>query len=192
MWKSAHDTGRRFWVAAAILASFALMSAASAQQTSSPSAGTFQKEEQKDVGTALQDLSKKLGKGPQILNGQAQITLLNNTPPAWKVTIVAGGVKFFYSDNSDYTDGPRSLGLGAGGSATFISNDASKCVKQFFLAMTVVAEGQAPANMTFQDGVGPGECLLHETVVLGPKSAVSEKDLRDPSLYSRLVLTHQR
>lgn len=104
------------------------------------------------------------------LNGTAQITLLNNCPPKWNVVILVAGIKFFYSDGTDYTDGPRSVMLSSGQSATFMSNDPEGCVQNYFVAMTVKAGNEEPKNMTYQDGVGPDECLLHTTLVLGPKN----------------------
>lgn len=100
----------------------------------------------------------------------AQVTVINNCPSSWGIVIAAAGVKFFYRDGTDYTDGPRVINLSSGQSATFTSNDSNKCVYQFFLAMTVTAPNQPPQNMTEQDGVPDGQCLVHESVTLGPKS----------------------
>jgi len=101
---------------------------------------------------------------------QAQITLINNCPSSWNVTIVSAGVKFFYRDGSDYTDGPRTINLTSGQSATFVSNDPEQCVYQFFLAMVVYIPKEGTKTLTFQDGVPEGECLIHESVILGPKA----------------------
>ena len=120
---------------------------------------------------------------------QCQITLINNCPPAWGVVIVAAGVKFFYRDGSDYTDGPRNVNLSSGQSATFVSDDAQKCVYQYFLAMTVTVPGEGAQNMTNQGSAGEGECLIHTSVTLGPKSAIAQNDLKRGSIIDVLTLT---
>ncbi|HTV54285.1 MAG TPA: hypothetical protein VMI06_05155 [Terriglobia bacterium] len=129
-----------------------------------------------DLTTASEKLLKDLNSlKPRSRDSYTcQITLINNCPSDWDVTILAAGVKFFYRDNTDYTDGPRNIDLRTGGSATFVSNSSEECTAQFFLAMTVQAGSEPPQNMTYQNGVPQDQCLLHESVILGPKSSVSE------------------
>lgn len=134
------------------------------------------------------DLVKALA-DVRIQNGTCQITLANNTPSSWGVTIVAAGVKFFYRNGTEYTDGPRNINLGSGGTATFISDDPDGCVFGIFVAMTVHVQGEGTQNMTYQDGVPDGECLLHMTVALGPASSVSEATLKDKSIHKRLSIS---
>lgn len=110
----------------------------------------------------------------QPASGRCSIILVNGCPPEWRVVILSGGVKFFYRDGAEYIDGPRPLNLSSGQSAAFFSNDANKCVHQFFLAMNVKAGDEAPVTMTHQDGVEPGKCLLRMTITLGPKRVLSE------------------
>ena len=124
-----------------------------------------------DLAAKAAELTSGLKQLAQAAGYVAQVTIINNCPPAWGVVIAAGGVKFFYRDGSDYTDGPRAINLSSGQSATFTSNDPNKCVGQFFAAMTVVVPNEPAQNMTNQDGVPEGQCLIHESVILGPKSA---------------------
>lgn len=121
---------------------------------------------------------------------QCQITIMNNCPAAWGVVIQSAGVKFFYRDNTDYTDGPRNVRLSSGQSATFVSNDANKCVYQYFAAMVVTVPGQGSQTFTTQDGVEDGKCLIHTTVVLGPKSeTLTTKQLTERGVKDVLGLT---
>lgn len=113
----------------------------------------------------------------QPANGRCTIILVNGCPPEWRVVILSGGVKFFYRDGTDHIDGPRPLNLGSGQSAAFFSNDANKCVHQFFLAMNVKAGDEDPITMTHQDGVEAGKCLLRMTITLGPKRVLSEVEI---------------
>lgn len=106
----------------------------------------------------------------------AQITLLNNTPSDWDAIVIAAGVKFFYQDGTDFTDGPREVNLSAGATATFMSNKPNGCVQGFALAATVQVGNESPQNITFADTTKPDECLIHETVALGPKSVVRQAD----------------
>ena len=125
----------------------------------------------KDMTEHSRDLVASVERLAQATGYIAQVTVVNNCPSSWGVVIAAAGVKFFYRDGTDYTDGPRAINLSSGQSATFTSNDSSKCVFQFFLAMTVTVPNEPPQNMTNQDGVPDGQCLVHESVTLGPKSA---------------------
>jgi hypothetical protein len=122
-----------------------------------------------------------------VLATTCQITLANNCPSGWRVVIIAAGVKFFYDDGSDTTDGPRSVMLQSGQTATFVGKSAG-CVQQFVLAMTVKAGDEDPQTMTYQDGVDPQHCLTHMTVALGPKSMI-KKGARVENLAEQLELT---
>jgi len=75
---------------------------------------------------------------------------------------LVGGCKFFFSDDTEYTDGPKALDLRSGESATFITNKPEECVHQFFLALSVKAGDEPAQSLTEQDGVPEGQCLLHE------------------------------
>ncbi|MBK9374272.1 MAG: hypothetical protein IPN03_11215 [Holophagales bacterium] len=120
---------------------------------------------------------------------QAQITLINNCPSSWGVVIVSAGVKFFYRSGADYTDGPRNVHLSSGQSATFVSNDPNQCVFQYFLAAVVTVPNEPPKTLTNQDGVGPGECVVHCSLVLGPKQSVGEATLAALGLLHRVELS---
>jgi hypothetical protein len=126
-----------------------------------------------------------------ILNGTCQITLINATPPAWGAVIVSGGVKFFYRDGTDFIDGPKPLSLGSGQSATFVSDKPDGCVFQFFIAFNVRIGG-SQQTFTNQDGVGPGECLAHESVTLEPKPITEERNLQSKALENRLQVVVKR
>ena len=102
-----------------------------------------------------------------------QITVTNACPAEWGVIVLVAGCKFFFSDGTEYTDGPRTLDLAAGQSATFVSNRPESCVHQFFLALSVKAGDEPAQAMTEQDGVPDGQCVLHESVTLLPKRRVS-------------------
>ena len=142
----------------------------------------------------VKDLLEQLQKLQAPKAGACQITVINGTPPDWGVVIVAGGTKFFYRDGSDYTDGPRPLNVGAGQSATFVSNDPAKCVFQFFNAINVAIPGQPQQTFTSQDGVGPGECLYHESLTLGPKPTIAESSLKSRDLrdFIKVEIGRQR
>lgn len=117
-----------------------------------------------------------------------QITVTNACPAEWGVVILVGGCKFFFSDGTDDTDGPKTIDLQAGQSATFACDLPESCVHQFFLALSVKA-GDAPAQpMIEQDGVPDGECLLHQTITLVPKRRVAADALARRDLASMIEL----
>jgi hypothetical protein len=126
------------------------------------------------------DLLEKLAK-VIILNGTCQITLVNATPPNWGVVIVSGGVKFFYRDGTDFTDGPKTLSLGFGQSAIFASDEPDGCVFEFCIAFNVRIGGDQQ-TFTHQDGVGHEGCLQHESVTLGPKAVTEARNLKSRAL----------
>src|SRR5215469_4473928 len=111
-------------------------------------------------------------------NGVCQITLLNGCPADWNVVIVAAGVKFFYAQGGDFTDGPRDVNLYSGQSATFVSGDPAECVQGYALAATVATPDGAQ-NMPYTDSAPQGQCLIHETVTLGPQRSVPVSDKRN-------------
>lgn len=123
------------------------------------------------------------------LNGTCQITILNGTPPDWRVSIAAAGIKFFYSDGTDYTDGPRPINLGPNQTATFQSNKSNGCVVGYFAAVTIVVDGQSDTK-TDNYTEEPNKCLAHATIRLGPAtSSVSEVDLGKPLTKSLSMTT---
>jgi hypothetical protein len=117
-----------------------------------------------------------------------QITVTNECPADWGVVIVVGGCKFFYSDASDYSHAPKEIDLLAGQSAVFITDKPAGCVHQFFLALSVKAGDEPARPMTYQDGVPEGECLLHETITLGPKQRVAAEALNRRDVFSLIEL----
>jgi len=63
-----------------------------------------------------------------------------------------------------------------GSSYTFVSADASKCVKQILLAINVSADGEAPQAMVYQTEMSPdGQCWISQGVILGQPNAVAEE-----------------
>jgi len=130
-------------------------------------------------------LPKKTTPDSQI---NCQITVINACPPAWGVVILVGGCRFFFADDTDSTDGPTALDLHSGESATFICDRPEECVHQFFLALSVKAGDEPAQSLTEQDSVPEGECLLHETVVLGVKQSVAADALARKDVHNLLEL----
>lgn len=124
----------------------------------------------RDMTEAARELISGVEKRATASGYVAQITIINNCPPAWGVVINSAGVKFFYRDGSDYTDGPRTINLSSGQSATFTSNDGNQCVFQFFAAMVVTIPNEGSKTFTNQDAAAEGQCLVHESVILGPQN----------------------
>jgi hypothetical protein len=131
--------------------------------------------ETRDLVEKLQD--KQFQPSGKTVAGLCYVTLTNQCPPEWGVVIVSGGVKFFNDDGTDYTDGPKPLNVPSGHSTTFVSKDPNKCVHQYFLAINVRV-GNEQQSMTHQDGVEPGECMLHVTLTLGPTKSVRKDFLK--------------
>jgi hypothetical protein len=127
-----------------------------------------------DAGVS--DLIEKLAGGSR--NGTCEFVLANDCPSSWGVVIVAGGVRFFNSDGTDFTDGPKQINLTSGNSYSFHSADPEKCVKQNFLAMTVYVPGEGAQNMTWQGPfAGEGECWIRDGVILGPANSIRKDQL---------------
>ena len=130
------------------------------------------------------DLLKELGKvHPR--NGTCQITMVNNTPADWGAVIVAAGCKFFYSDGTDYIDGPIGMSVGSGGAYTFVSDKPDGCVQGFTLAATVSVPNQGDQTVTASDSCTPDECILHETEVLGQQATVAKGKLKEAFRFEK-------
>lgn len=130
-------------------------------------------------------LPKKTTPAGQI---NCQITVTNDCPEDWGVVILVGGCRFFFTDDTDYTDGPKTLDLASGESATFTCDKAEGCVHQFFLALSVKAGDEPAQSLTAQECAPDGECLLRDAVVLGVKQSVAADVLASKDLYSLLEL----
>jgi hypothetical protein len=125
----------------------------------------------------------------RVLNGTCTFIIANNTPPEWRVRITDGGCKFFYSDGTDDTDGPRNLMLDSGMSANFYSQDSTKCVKQCFLAINVSVPDEGTQPMTYTSEMAPkDQCWTQNGVELGQKLSVAEVDLSKSGKAHRLGL----
>jgi hypothetical protein len=125
----------------------------------------------------------------KLLNGVCTFVLANETPPEWEVTVIEGGAKFFNSDGTDYTDGPKALNVPSASSYTFASADPSKCVLQIFLAINVSVPGEAPQTMVYQTEMAPeGECWISQGVTLGQANAVAEGELTSSRRMPLLTL----
>lgn len=116
-------------------------------------------------------------KQPRVQAGRCQVTLSNAMPPEWGVTIGEAGVKFFYRDGTDYPTDPKDVNLGSGETATFLSDDASKCVFGIFMAARVHVPDEEPQLLTDNYQEEDGKCTLHVTFTLGPKASVSAEAL---------------
>jgi len=139
----------------------------------------------------MEDLKERLAQGikPRLLNGTCEFDVCNDTPPEWNVTIVEGGARFFNSDGTDYTDGPRAINVPTGTCAPFNSVDNTKCVKQVFLAVNVSVPGEEPQTFTYQTEMSPeGQCWTRQGVVLGQNNLVREGGVGPRTLASQLVL----
>src|SRR3981081_3179946 len=141
------------------------------------------------------DLKERLAKAktespkPRLLNGVCAFVLSNETPAEWNVTVIEGGAKFFNSDGTHYTDGPKAMNVPTGSSYTFVSADASKCVKQIFLAINVSVPGEAPQTMVYQTEMAPdGQCWISQGVTLGQANAVAEGELTSSRRMPLLTL----
>lgn len=126
---------------------------------------------------------------PYSSNPRCVVTIKNSTPCAWEVTILSGGVKFFYRNNKDYTDGPRPINLGCNGASTqFQSHDPNQCVFQIFAAIVVQVKGEEPKTYTARDDAGEGKCLYHISYDLGPTATLDLADGRRVSAYDLISL----
>ena len=141
-----------------------------------------------DVLDTTRELIERAGRLRKRSTAFCQITVTNACPPEWGVVILVGGCKFFFSDDSDYTDGPKALDLRSGESATFVSNRPEDCVHQFFLALSVKAGDEPAQALTDQHGVPDGHCVLHETLAVGPKRHVTSEALARRDIYSLIEL----
>ena len=141
-----------------------------------------------DVMDTTRELIERAGRLHKRATSFCQITVTNACPPEWGVIILVGGCKFFFSDDTDQSDGPKNLDLRSGESATFITDRPEECVHQFFLALSVKAGDEPAQSLTKQEGVPEGQCLLHETVILRPKQHVAADALARRDLYSLLEL----
>lgn len=118
--------------------------------------------------------------GVRILNGRCEFEIENGTPSGWQATILEVGVKFFYRDGTDDTDGPRRVNLQSGQKASFFSKKADQCVFQVFAAIKVHVQGEPnDATYTYRDDAGTGQCFIKVPVRLGPKNSVAETALAD-------------
>jgi hypothetical protein len=125
----------------------------------------------------------------KVLNGTCAFVLCNDTPEDWDVVVVEGGAKFFYSDSTDDTDGPKPLNLPTGACYSFFSGDSSKCVKQVFLAINVTVPGEGPQTMTYQTEMAPdGQCWVQQGVTLGQTDSINEAQIGPRSLTRLLSL----
>jgi hypothetical protein len=141
-----------------------------------------------DVLDTTRELIERAGRLHRRTTSFCQITVTNACPTEWGVVILVGGCKFFFSDDTEYTDGPKALDLRSGESATFITNKPEECVHQFFLALSVKAGDEPAQSLTKQEGVPEGQCLLHESITLGPKQRVAADALARREIYSLLEL----
>lgn len=128
----------------------------------------------------------------KVLNGTCAFVLCNDTPEEWGVVVTEGGAKFFYSDGTDDTDGPKPLNLATGACYSFHSGESSKCVKQVFLAINVAVPGEAPQTMTYQTEMAPdGQCWVQQGVTLGQTAVISELKI-GPRERTRLLTLQAR
>lgn len=124
------------------------------------------------------ELINLVSSGVKILNGRCEFELENATPSGWQATILEAGVKFFYRDGTDDTDGPRRINLQSGQKASFFSRQSSKCVYQVFAVIKVHVQGEPnDATYTYRDDAGANQCFMKVPVRLGPKNVVAEADL---------------
>lgn len=141
-----------------------------------------------DVLDTTRELIERAGRTPKKSSSFCQVTVTNACPPEWGVVVQVGGCKFFFSDDSDYTDGPKALDLRAGESATFVTSRPEECVHQYFMALSVKAGDEPAQPLTVEESVPAGQCLLHEAVTLGPKQRVPSDALARRDVYSMLEL----
>ena len=114
----------------------------------------------------------------RILTGRCEVVVCNGTPPEWNVTILEAGVKFFYRDETDDTDGPRLIHLAPKNCTSFYSGSSDKCVKQVYAVLKVRVQGQPKDGLyEWRDGVPEGECLKKTEIMLKPKSSILESEV---------------
>jgi len=141
-----------------------------------------------DVLDTTRELIERAGRVRRTTTSFCQITVTNACPAEWGVVILVGGCKFFFNDDTEYTDGPKAVDLRAGESAVFMTNRPEECVHQFFLALSVKAGDEPAQSLIEQDGVPEGQCLLHETITLGPKRRAAADALGRRDIYSLIEL----
>lgn len=127
----------------------------------------------------------------QILNGHC-VVVVELGRVGINAMIASAGVKFFYSDGTDYTDGPRNVNIPEGGNAAFYSDDGAKCVKQWYCVMVATAPNYKPYTFETRDAANEGECIISAVTGLDPKLTISEVSLGDSSLESYLQVSKKR
>ena len=112
-----------------------------------------------------------------------QVTITNETPPEWGVRIGEMGVKFFYRDGTDYTDGPRMINIESGKSAIFRSHDRNRCVHGVFVVARVHIPNEKPEEFiyTYQE-VDEKKCIVHLPLTFGEKTSVSQDIIDSDSI----------
>jgi hypothetical protein len=103
--------------------------------------------------------------------GICKIVVVNNTQPQWNVAILAMGCKFFFTDGTDFQDGPVAGNWGANADYSLSTNDPTKCVKGIFLTIAAQAAGQPPQS--YPASKEYNGCLTFWQVSFGAVSAVT-------------------
>jgi hypothetical protein len=76
--------------------------------------------------------------------------------------------------------------LGSGATYTFLSNDPKKCVTHILLSTNAQAGNEPPQTFQNPYQAPPNQCIIHDTVSLGPKPSISASELEATSYIHRL------
>lgn len=113
-------------------------------------------------------------------NGFCRVIIINATPQDWGAVITIVGSKFFYTDNTNWTQGGVQVHLVTGQQTTLTSNEPSKCVYQ---AQTFIQVNFPDGSNTILQAVSnrdsPTSCLVEAKLTLKPKSSVPEEALKN-------------
>ncbi|MEO9903964.1 hypothetical protein [Nisaea sp.] len=141
------------------------------------------------VSGDAEDLLEALRKRAFLSEEKAKLVLTNNAPAKWNTMIVAAGVKFFFRDGTNFTDGPRELQLPTGDRTVFSGNDPRGCVFQYVVATLVIVDDDIPEIITYRDGMAPGQCMQRATISLQLPTTISESSLASGRKSARLGLS---
>lgn len=117
------------------------------------------------------------------------VQIVNECKPEWNVNIVAVGCKFFFSDGTDFQDGPIQVNVSAGGDTSLRTNDPTKCVIKVFITITAQQSGQSPQNYAGQKDPPPGQCLYEFQARFGAVASLTNQSaLEDKNVESSVKL----
>ena len=104
-----------------------------------------------------------------------KITLYNQTPPAWKATILEAGVVFSHAEGGTTPVGPFGVNLGVGQSYQFDDLKPDLCVDEIFISLRVRSQYE-PNDQTYSKILTDQTvvCIKNMSIKLGKKTGLVE------------------